>query len=212
VLDINRCAPLRNGALDLWHCDASGVYSGYTKAKLMGPPPGAPGPEGPPPFPTGDFDRGSRPAFFGRGPGGQPPHQKLTDDKTFFRGVQLTDDEGTAEFVTIFPGWYRGRAIHIHMKVWVNGSVADRRYAGGYTCHTGQLFFPEDISEDVSRLVPYREHNIQRLNTDDDHIFSEAGPNCIAKLSATNRRSLADGLIATAVIGVNPMINRSTGT
>lgn len=212
VLDVNRCAPVRNAAVDLWHCDASGVYSGYTKAKLMGPP-GGRGPGGPPPSgPWRDLNGPPRREPFTHGPGERPPHQELTDNKTFFRGVQITNEEGIAEFVTIFPGWYMGRAIHIHMKVWVNGSVADRRYAGGYTCHTGQLFFPEDLTEDISRLAPYRDHKIQRIAADDDHIFSEAGPNCIAKLSASSRRSLADGLIATAMIGVNPMIDRSIGT
>lgn len=210
VLDTNRCTPLRNAALDLWHCDASGVYSGYTKATLMGPPPGGRGMNGPPPpFFRRDGDGASGPPPFPRPPGGRPPQQSLTDNQTFFRGVQVTDCQGVAEFVTVFPGWYVGRAIHIHLKVWVNGSVVDRQYAGGYTCHTGQLFFPEEVATDVSRLAPYRDHKIPRQVAQNDQIFSEAGPDCIVKLSLVDRRVLANGLIAIAVVGVNPAIDRS---
>ena len=37
--------------------------------------------------------------------------------ETFLRGIQTTDANGDAAFTTIFPGWYRGRAPHIHFKV-----------------------------------------------------------------------------------------------
>lgn len=57
----------------------------------------------------------------------------------FFRGVQTTDDEGVAYFDTCFPGWYRGRAVHIHFQV----------KNGGTSYRVSQLFFPEDITADV---------------------------------------------------------------
>src|ERR1700712_3408746 len=42
LMDSRTCTPLRNAAIDLWHCDAMGLYSGFTKTSL-GPPPGGPG-------------------------------------------------------------------------------------------------------------------------------------------------------------------------
>jgi hypothetical protein len=68
------------------------------------------------------------------------------DDRTFLRGVQVADSTGTATFRTIFPGWYQGRALHIHLKV----------IQAGYTW-TGQLFFDEQALEAVYALEPYSE-------------------------------------------------------
>lgn len=58
----------------------------------------------------------------GKGPHG-PPHAKQTDDLTFLRGTLLTDESGIVEFVTTVPGWYPGRAPHIHMKVGWGSAV-----------------------------------------------------------------------------------------
>lgn len=57
----------------------------------------------------------------------------------FFRGIQRTDGDGRVFFNTCFPGWYRGRAVHIHFQV----------KDGSQTYRTSQLFFPEDVTEDV---------------------------------------------------------------
>src|ERR1700733_15050720 len=84
LMDSKRCAPLENAALDIWHCDALGVYSGFTTGSpggRGGPPPG------PPPFGPGPF---------GRGPMGAPPHSRQTDARRFLRGVQVTGKEGVA--------------------------------------------------------------------------------------------------------------------
>ena len=57
----------------------------------------------------------------------------------FFRGAQTTDAEGRVFFDTCYPGWYRGRAVHIHFQVT----------SGGSTYKVSQLFFPESITEEV---------------------------------------------------------------
>jgi len=57
----------------------------------------------------------------------------------FFRGVQTTDDDGKVYFDTRFPGWYSGRAVHIHFQV-KDGTTSYR---------VSQLFFPEDVTSDV---------------------------------------------------------------
>lgn len=95
VMNVASCAALPNATVDIWHCDASGVYSGYSAAT-----PGGPG--GPP-------------------PGGG--HVAPTNKETFLRGNQPTDATGAAVFQTIYPGWYTGRTTHIHVKVHVGGNV-----------------------------------------------------------------------------------------
>jgi protocatechuate 3,4-dioxygenase beta subunit len=40
-----------------------------------------------------------------------------TGQNDYLRGYQMTDENGTVQFATIYPGWYEGRAIHIHVKV-----------------------------------------------------------------------------------------------
>ena len=47
--------------------------------------------------------------------------------------------KGRRPFKTLYPGWYQGRAVHIHVKVHVGGNVV----------HTGQLFFPEALTDVV---------------------------------------------------------------
>jgi protocatechuate 3,4-dioxygenase beta subunit len=66
----------------------------------------------------------------------------------FLRGVQKTSAKGVATFKTIYPGFYQGRAVHIHVKVHVGGSVV----------HTGQLFFPAAVTNAVYAKAPYSTH------------------------------------------------------
>ena len=68
-----------------------------------------------------------------------------TSSKTFLRGIQRTDKNGLALFTTIYPGWYPGRAVHIHVKVHVGGNVV----------HTGQLFFPDALTREVYKAAAY---------------------------------------------------------
>ena len=57
------------------------------------------------------------------------------------RGIQKTDANGIATFQTVYPGWYQGRAVHIHVKVHLGGNVV----------HTGQLFFNDAVTDTVYR-------------------------------------------------------------
>lgn len=202
VLDGERCTPLQNAALDIWHCDASGVYSGYTSSGSGGPSPGFGGPR---PM-DGEPPQGPLPGA-DSGPGNGPPrfHHGPSDNTRYFRGVQMTDASGIAEFVTIYPGWYMGRDIHIHMKVHTLGSIKAEHYVGGHVCHTGQLFFPEDVSDEVGRLRPYSNHHAERTRQEEDHVFtSQHGSDFIVALDQLNKRSMEEGFVAKAVLGVNP--------
>jgi protocatechuate 3,4-dioxygenase beta subunit len=131
VVDATGCTPIKDAAIDVWHCDAGGVYSGFSQAS------------------TG-------------GPGGG---QSATDDQTFLRGTQVTDANGLGQFQTIYPGWYRGRAVHIHMKVHVGGSVV----------HTGQLFFDDGLTDQVYLSAPYSSRGTPDVRNSADDIYRSAG-------------------------------------
>ncbi len=99
-------------------------------------------------------------------------------------------------FATLYPGWYEGRAIHIHVKVHVNSHVS----------HTGQLFFSEDITAEIARLEPYaRRLNVERTLQGEDHVFTEQhGSASILKLARLKNGSNADGFLATITLAVDP--------
>jgi protocatechuate 3,4-dioxygenase beta subunit len=125
--------------------------------------------------------------------------------ETFLRGVQLTDARGRAVFDTIYPGWYQGRATHIHVKVHVGGAAAGGTYAGGHVAHTGQLFFPDPLTDRIVRLQPYRRHAGRRVRNVEDGIYSQAGgPSAALRLARVSRQSLAGGFVAAITLGVDP--------
>jgi protocatechuate 3,4-dioxygenase beta subunit len=122
VLDTASCAPVEGAAVDIWHCDALGAYSG-----------------------------------FAAGGGGE--------GTTFLRGTQITDAAGAVTFDTIYPGWYRGRTVHIHMKVHVSGR----------TVLTGQLFFDDATTDAVHATEPYAQRADRDTRNADDQIFRGGG-------------------------------------
>jgi protocatechuate 3,4-dioxygenase beta subunit len=143
VVDASTCRPIKGAAVDIWHADASGIYSG-----------------------------------FGSGSG----------NRTFMRGIQKTDARGLARFGTVYPGWYRGRTVHIHVKVHVAGNVV----------HTGQLYFPDSLTDRVFRRRPYsrRPHRDTRNAT--DAVFRNGGRRSLLSL----RRS-AGIYVGTITMGVH---------
>jgi protocatechuate 3,4-dioxygenase beta subunit len=163
-----RCASVRDAKVDVWHCDAAGVYGGIGNSAGGGPG-GGPGSGGP--------GGGGGGADFGAAHRGTPD--------TWLQGYQTTGADGTVHFTTIYPGWYPGRAVHIHMKVFV----------GGTSVHTGQLFFPDDLSEGVFRRAPYR--GDPDTTNRADSIFRAAGS--AALLAPTTQ---GDGFAASAQLVV----------
>ncbi|MGA8029144.1 MAG: intradiol ring-cleavage dioxygenase [Bryobacteraceae bacterium] len=197
VLHAEDCKPLPNVAVDLWHCDALGLYSGFTKQNPMGP-------GGPPP----GFD----PEHPRNHPGppegmmGPPPQNSPTDKLTFLRGIQLSDAEGVVVFQTVFPGFYMGRTNHIHFKVRVGGEKAGRSYGAGHTSHVGQIFFPEDLSIKLMQYKPYTEHNIHRTTQAEDQVYNDQeGELSVARLVALNTDDLSAGLHADLIAAVDPI-------
>jgi hypothetical protein len=93
---------------------------------------------------------------------------------TFLRGLQSTDSSGVAQFTTLFPGHYTGRATHIHVLAHFNGTTyPNGTYGGGYVSHVGQLFFDQDLITQVEATSPYTANaQVLTLNSA-DQIFAE---------------------------------------
>ena len=203
IADQATCKPIPNAAVDLWHCDAHGLYAGFTSIKT-GPPPGSGGPDGPPEDRPAGPPPGGPPPGFG-GPGGPGGGVTPTDKLTFCRGIQFTSAVGAVEFHTIFPGFYQGRVNHIHMKVRLEGHRAGNTYVAGHTAHTGQVFFPEDLNVKLMAHAPYSEHTIHRTTEAEDHVFNDQhGSMCIATVVPIKREDPSAGYLAELRIAVNP--------
>ncbi len=156
VIDVSTGAPVSGAAVDIWHCDANGYYSGFVSQSA------------------------------GANGGGS----STADDGTFLRGTQLTDSSGNVTFTTIYPGWYQGRTVHIHVKVHVNGSEI----------HTGQLFFDDSFTDEVfASTAPYSSRGARSLRNADDQIFAgggDASTLVVKKAGDSYTTSLAMGVSA----------------
>jgi protocatechuate 3,4-dioxygenase beta subunit len=109
----------------------------------------------------------------------------------FLRGHQRSDAHGLAVFRTIYPGWYRGRTPHIHVKV----------HSGGNVVHTGQVFFRDATSDAVYRTSSYRSRGTRDTTNARDGIYAQAGGSA-ATLKLT-RRSGGAGYVGAITLGVH---------
>ena len=202
VLQVNSGGPVAGAAIDLWHCDAQGVYSGFTSHGFGpgGPPPPWARPGNPPPMRTS----GGPPSHSPGGPGFHPHGPRKPDNNlTFLRGVQLTNSSGMAEFETIFPGWYLGRTTHIHLRVHDGGVVEGDHYRHGHVSHTGQIFFPEAITDKIYRTPAYMRKNQGRVPLEDDGIFRQGGSR-VASLTLVEAGKPKLGYVSRVTLIVDP--------
>jgi len=125
------CTPLAGVVVDVWHCDALGVYSDVRDRS---------------------FD---------------------TRGKKFLRGYQTTDAAGTARFITIYPGWYPGRAVHIHFKI-----RTDPESRRGYQ-FTSQIYFDDPLTDRIHAQPSYSAKGQNRLRNREDGIFQDGGEKLI---------------------------------
>jgi protocatechuate 3,4-dioxygenase beta subunit len=88
--------------------------------------------------------------------------------EAFLRGFQTTDAAGAARFVTIYPGWYPGRAVHLHFKIRTSDGA--RR-----TDFTSQLYFDDALSRRVHAAAPYASRGMPQLSNADDFLFRDGG-------------------------------------
>ena len=144
VVNASTCKPIKGAAVDIWHADAGGVYSG-----------------------------------FGQG----------AANRTFMRGIQRTNAKGLALFRTVYPGWYQGRTVHIHVKVHLGGNVL----------HTGQLYFPDTVTDAVYRKAPYTSRPNRDVRNAADSIYRNGGKR--SQVSVT--KNSAGVYVASIVMGVH---------
>jgi protocatechuate 3,4-dioxygenase beta subunit len=123
--------PLAGVEVYVWHVDGQGFYSGF----------GEPGEQTP-----------DEPYRFRPGP------NDLKNNSRFCRGIGVSDANGVVSFRSIFPGWYNGRDLHVHIAVLKRGSMPRGRvrYRGGDHLYTTQLYFePELIHRVHTASEPY---------------------------------------------------------
>lgn len=127
----NACVPLAGAIVDVWHCDAAGVYSDVSDRSFS------------------------------------------TLGQKFLRGSQVTDADGTVEFLTIYPGWYPGRTVHIHFKIRTSGASA-QNHGQGYE-FTSQLYFEDALSDRIHAQAPYSIGRQRTTRNSNDGIFQRGG-------------------------------------
>src|SRR5204863_6489132 len=93
---------------------------------------------------------------------------------TFMRGIQKTDKNGLAVFKTVYPGWYQGRTVHIHVKVHIGGNVV----------HTGQLYFSDSLTDKVYAKAPYTSRPSRTTRNANDSIYRNGGRRSLLALRA----------------------------
>jgi protocatechuate 3,4-dioxygenase beta subunit len=129
-----------------------------------------------------------------------------TVGQTWLRGVQLTNASGLATFKTIYPGFYSGRAPHIHAKVHVGGTHSTTKYSGGHVSHNGQIFFPEALSTKVYKTSPYTKDTNTRTYRKGDRVYTgQHGSTSVLKLTGG---SVGAGLTGTITLAVDTSANR----
>ncbi len=148
-LNAGDCQPLPDAQVDLWHCDAQGVYSDVQDPGLD------------------------------------------TIGKKFLRGYQVTDAQGEARFVTVYPGWYPGRTVHIHFKIRT-ATVSRRSFE-----FTSQLYFDDAVTDRAHAASPYAAKGPRTTRNQQDWIFRRGGDRLMLDTTTT-----VDGYAATFPIGL----------
>lgn len=117
-----------------------------------------------------------------------------TAGKDFLRGYQMTDAGGKAVFKTIYPGWYNGRAVHIHFKL---RTLSNGKVTGEFT---SQMFFDDAVSDAVYTLEPYTGKSGKRnvLNSGDG-IYKNGGNQMLLSLKGDAKT----GYSAAFDVGLN---------
>jgi protocatechuate 3,4-dioxygenase beta subunit len=107
---------------------------------------------------------------------------------TFLRGIQTTNASGEVTFVTIYPGWYQGRATHIHAEVTMNGR----------SVKATQIAFPETINNSVHTSGVYASRGTNPMSNSSDGIFADS----LASELVTPAGSASSGFSASFQIGI----------
>ncbi|KAB5590140.1 hypothetical protein CTheo_6405 [Ceratobasidium theobromae] len=222
VMDITTCTPLDQALVEIWHCNSTGHYSGFTSANGGGVGGGngtAPSgnmtmPSGNMTAPTGTDSGTASMAIPTGGAGGGGGSTSMTDQESFLRGGYATNSEGMVEFFTTYPGFYTGRTVHIHTMIHTNYSVATNgsiiSHAGNVR-HIGQLFFDDALNEVILSQGVYANTTETRTYNDEDSILDSEnadGYNAYATTELLGKTE-TDGILAYITIGVDPTFETS---
>ena len=159
VVDAGSCEAIAGARTEIWACDALGNYSGHPDVDPNVPPRFGGGPRGGGGAAGSGVQSGAAQA--GRGGGRRGGHRAPTGPERFLRGSQRADDNGEVEFLTIYPGWYAPRAVHVHLKVHV----------GSNELLTTQLYFPDDLTDSIHRTEPYAARHPTPYRNSDDRVM-----------------------------------------
>ena len=173
IIDAMTREPVNGAIVDIWHCNARGAYSGWSKVN-----------------PDKEVDVGDIGAI------------PRTDDDTYLRGGQFTDQKGIVRFTTIYPGFYAGRALHIHVAIRVtagNNYLEERHVAW-----VGQLYFPEVASRSVLNAREYSGRTVTALTNDEDYFYTTMGGEASTlNVHTLGRDSKEDGFFGQMTIGID---------
>ena len=139
---------------------------------------------------TGDYS-----AFIDHGDG-----KDAGPGTTFLRGTQTADNDGIVEFLTIYPGWYTGRAVHVHLRV----HLADA------TVLTSQIFFGGDYTAGVYAAAPYAQFGLPDTPNSADGIAGNPSAEGTLLHTAPGDTAKGAGTVALLNLGIDPTA-RSTG-
>ncbi|KAF8201300.1 Intradiol ring-cleavage dioxygenase [Mycena galopus ATCC 62051] len=193
VIDVETCKPAPNVLVDIWLANATGHYSGH-----------------PEPAP---HLANEQPQVGGKRSGLLSAFPRTQPSETFLRGAWATDRNGVAQFTSIFPGYYTGRATHIHTKVFPEWTVHPENgtFTPGRLAHVGQFFFEDDINISVDKMFPYTENPIRHTRgrtrnwRDSLNIFEDSHLNGYNPVFTTHLLGgvVSQGVIAYITMGVN---------
>ncbi|CAE6473897.1 unnamed protein product [Rhizoctonia solani] len=225
-IDIETCEAVPNLWVDAWHCNSTGYYSGYismTGEALSGgggfggggnstngtaPPDMSMTMSGIPTATTAESATSTQDAYSGADSTAAASMLNTvpTDQEKFLRGAWQADADGHWTMHSIFPGWYSGRSIHFHVKVYENGSVAENgTFIAGRAMHTGQFFFNESITQQVAQVAPYNTNDVSRLTNDEDQWYAyENAEGYDALMDVVYAGAdISEGLIGSIIVGLN---------
>lgn len=109
--------------------------------------------------------------------------------QSFLRGVQTTNAQGQVTFNTVYPGWYQGRATHIHVEVTI----------GGRSVKVTQVAFPEDVTAAVYRTGVYAAKGQNSTTNARDNVFADG----VSLEMITLSGNTSSGFTGTFQVGIS---------
>ncbi|KAL0568977.1 hypothetical protein V5O48_012995 [Marasmius crinis-equi] len=192
VIDVETCKPLPNVLVDIWHANATGHYAGH-------------------PDPKPELND-EKPQVGGKRSGLLTAFPRTKQEETWLRGAWPTDRNGVAQFTTIFPGYYTGRATHVHTKVFTSWTpLPNGTFEAGKLAHVGQFFFDDDVNMQIDKMHPYTTNPIRDTNgrtrnwRDSLNIFDDSHENGYNPVFDAHLLGgiLNQGLVAYITMGIN---------